>query len=106
MRLLRLAAMVFAIVGGYLALPGAASAAPLGAGALPFTQAEAPLVAKAQWGHRRHWGGYGGHRRHWGGYGYRRHWGYRPVYGWGGPRFVCRWRHTPWGPRRVCWRRW
>ena len=105
MRLLRLAAMVFAIVGGYLALPGSASAAPLGAGALPFLHDEAPLVEKVQWGHRRHWGGYG-HRRHWGGYGYRRHWGYRPVYRWGGPRLVCRWRHTPWGPRRVCWRRW
>ena len=100
MRLLRLAAIILALAGGSLALPGLASAAPLGAGALPFTQAEAPLVAKAQWGHRRHWGGYGGYRRHWGGY------GYRPVYGWGGPRFVCRWRHTPWGPRRVCWRRW
>jgi hypothetical protein len=105
MRLLRLAAMVFAVVGGYLALPGAASAAPVGAGALPLAQAETPLVEQVQWGHRRHWGGYG-HRRHWGGYGYRRHWGYRPVYGWGGPRLVCRLRYTPWGPRRVCWRRW
>src|SRR5215203_3932395 len=105
MRVLRLAAMIFAIVGGYLALPGPASAAPLGAGALPFAQAEAPLVAKAQWGYRRGWGGrgygYGGYRRGWGGYGYR-----RPIYGYGGPRLVCRWRPTPWGPRRVCWRRW
>jgi hypothetical protein len=105
--------MVFAIVGGYLALPGAALAAPVGAGALPFVQDEAPLVAKAQWRHRHYGGyrGYGGYRRHWGGYGYRRHygyrpWGYRPVYGWGGPRLVCRWRYTPYGPRRVCWRRW
>jgi hypothetical protein len=120
MRVLRLAAMIFAIVGGYLALPGLASAAPLGAGALPFAQAEAPLVAKAQWGHRRGWGGrgygygygrgWGGYRRGWGGYGYRRpiygHGYRRPVYGWGGPRLVCRWRPTPWGPRRVCWRRW
>jgi len=88
MRVLRLAAMIVAIVGGYLALPGPASAAPLGAGALPFAQTEAPLVTKAQWGHRR-------------GYGYR-----RPVYGWGGPRLVCRWRPSPWGPRQVCWRRW
>ncbi len=115
MRVLRLAAMIFAIVGGYLALPGPASAAPLGAGALPFVQTEAPLVAKAQWGYRRGYGyrGYGyrgyGYRRPVYGYGYRRHWrgyGYRPVYGWGGPRVVCRWRATPWGPRRVCWRRW
>src|SRR3954469_19206298 len=68
MRVLRLAAMIFAIVGGYLALPGPASAAPLGAGALPFVQTEAPLVAKAQWGYRR---GYGYGR----GYGYRRGWG-------------------------------
>ena len=121
MRVLRLAAMIFAIVGGYLALPGPASAAPLGAGALPFAQTEAPLVAKAQYrrgyggrgyGYRRGYGygrGYG-YRRGWGGYGYRRPiygYGYRrPVYGWGGPRLVCRWRPTPWGPRRVCWRRW
>ena len=87
MRFLRLAATILAVVGGYLALPGPAAAAPLGPGALPLAQAETPLVAKAQWGHRRHWG-------------------YRPVYGWGGPRLVCRWRYTPWGPRRVCWRRW
>ena len=119
MRVLRLAAMIFAIVGGYLALPGPASAAPLGAGALPFAQAEAPLVAKAQWGHRRGWmagaamataAAGAAYRRGWGGYGYRRPiygYGYRrPVYGWGGPRLVCRWRPTPWGPRRVCWRRW
>jgi hypothetical protein len=125
MRVLRLAAMIVAIVGGYLALPGPASAAPLGAGALPFAQTEAPLVTKAQWGHRRGYGhrGYGhrgyGHRgwggrgyghRGWGGYGHRRHWGgygyRRPVYGWGGPRLVCRWRPSPWGPRQVCWRRW
>ena len=61
MRVLRLAAMIVAIVGGYLALPGPASAAPLGAGALPFAQTEAPLVTKAQWGHRRGYGhrGYG-----------------------------------------------
>lgn len=26
----------------------------------------------------------------------------RPV----GPRVVCRWRSTPWGPERVCRRRW
>ncbi|MFL5183159.1 MAG: hypothetical protein ACJ8CQ_21855 [Microvirga sp.] len=109
MRVLRLAAMIFAIVGGYLALPGPASAAPLGAGALPFVQTEAPLVAKAQWGYRRGYGygrGYG-YRRGWGGYGYRRPiygYGYRrPVYGWGGPGLVCRWRPSPWGPRRVCW---
>ena len=64
MRVLRLAAMIVAIVGGYLALPGPASAAPLGAGALPFAQTEAPLVTKAQWGHRRGYGHRGyGHRR-------------------------------------------
>jgi hypothetical protein len=123
MRVLRLAAMIVAIVGGYLALPGPASAAPLGAGALPFAQTEAPLVAKAQYrrgyggrgyggrgyGYRRGYGygrGYG-YRRGWGGYGYRRPiygYGYRrPVYGWGGAGLVCRWRPSPWGPRRVCW---
>ena len=109
MRLLKVAAMVLGIMGGYLGLQsGPASATPFNPGVTPLAQAETPLVAKAQWGHRRGWGG--GHRRGWGGgYGYRRHWGgygYRPVYGWGGPRFVCRWRDTPWGPRRVCWRRW
>ncbi len=111
MRLLRLAAMILAIVGGYLALPGgSASAAPIGAGALPFAQSAGnPLVSKAQWGYRRGYYrpyrayGYRPYRRYGYGYGY----GYRrPVYGYGGPRLVCRWRPSPWGPRRVCFRRW
>ena len=98
MRVLKVAAMVLGIVGGYLGLASApASAAPFGTGAAPLAQLETPLVAKAQWGYRR----YGYYRP------YRRYWGPRyGYYGWGGPRFVCRWRYTPWGPRRVCWRRW
>jgi hypothetical protein len=106
MRVLKVAAMVLGIMGGYLGLASApASAAPFGTGAAPLAQLETPLVAQAQWGHR---GWHGGYRRGWGGYGYRRHWGgpRYGYYGWGGPRFVCRWRPTPWGPRRVCFRRW
>ncbi|HKH34361.1 MAG TPA: hypothetical protein VKA80_09420 [Beijerinckiaceae bacterium] len=127
MRILRSAAMAFAIVGGFLALPnGPASAAPIGAGALPLAQeAGNPLIAKAGWRHRgfhhrHHWRPYrhGFYRHHWRPhrhYGFYRPYRHRPVYGigwgyrpvvWGGPRLVCRWRPGPWGPRQVCWRRW
>ena len=110
MRMLRLAAMVLAILGGYLALPGgSASAAPIGAGALPLAQeAGNPLVEQAGWRRRHFYRPY--YRPYRYGYyrPYRRYWGpryvVRPVY-WG-PRLACRWRYTPWGPRRVCWRRW
>ena len=107
MRVLKVAAMVLGIMGGYLGLASApASAAPFGTGAAPLAQLETPLVAKAQWGYRRGWHGGYGYRRHWGGYGYYRPYRRYGYYGWGGPRFVCRWRPSPWGPRRVCWRRW
>jgi hypothetical protein len=106
MRFLKVAAMVLGIMGGYLGLSSApASATPFSAGAAPLAQLETPLVAQAQWGHRHGWGG--GYRRGWGGYGYRRPWrGGYGYYGYGGPRLVCRWRPSPWGPRRVCFRRW
>jgi hypothetical protein len=75
-----------AILGGAMTLSGAASAAPVSASGLAAGTASA-LVDTVQWGY--------GHRRHWRGRG----WGYRPP-------VVCRVRYTPWGPRRVCFRRW
>jgi hypothetical protein len=128
MHVLRLAAMILAIIGGFTALSNRpAAAVPIGAGAMPLAAAsDNPLVEKAGWRHRHH----GFHRHHWRphlhhGF-YRHHWRpyrhvgfyrpyrFRPVYGvgWGyrpvawGPRLVCRWRPSPWGPRQVCWRGW
>ncbi len=118
MRFFRLAALVFAIVGGSLAVSaGSVSATPLSAGSLGTGAAQAGdgLIAHVQWGHRgyrhyrpvRRYGYYRPVRR----YGYyrpmRRY--YRPYrhyrpYGFR-PRVVCRMRFTPWGPRRVCFRR-
>jgi hypothetical protein len=105
MRFLRTAALVAAMVGGSLALAGApASAAPMPASSAPAVAGtmDDGLVTQVQSGFSRH-------RGHGYGYGYRRgpRWGYGgPRYGWGGPRLVCRIRYTPWGPRRVCFRRW
>jgi hypothetical protein len=125
MRTLRLAATVFAIVGGCLALPnGPASAAPIGAGALPLAQEVGnPLVEKAGWRHRHfyhrhHWRPYrhhGFYRHHWRPYrhyGFYRPWRYRPVYGFYRPYryrpvYGFGWGVRPvvWGPRVVCrWR--
>ena len=88
-----------ALIGGGLAA-GSASAAPVPAGVASAAAAAAP-VETVQWG----WG-YG---PRYGYYGPRRYWG--PRYGFYGPRrfygppVVCRFRPTPWGPRRVCFRR-
>lgn len=97
MRGLRLLAMIVAIVGGYLALSGAAAvAAPLVAGSAAATASDNAIVAKA---YHRYW-----HRP------YRAYWPYRrfrPVYVYPRrPRVICRIRYTPWGQRRVCVRRW
>ena len=102
MRILRLAAVVAAIIGGSMALSGGSlSAAPIGAGALPLAQAaDNPLVEKAQWRRRGYYRGYRPYRRY-----YRPRY-YRPYGFYGRPRVVCRIRYTPWGPRRVCFRRW
>jgi hypothetical protein len=99
MHLLRLAAIILAITGGYLALSGGSvSATPLGAGALAAHTAESPLLHKAQY--RRHY-------RHHRAYRHYRPWRpvYRPIYR-PRPRVVCRIRYGRRGPRQVCVRRW
>jgi hypothetical protein len=89
----RLAAAA-AILGGAVALSGAASASPVpatgGLSAAPASQ----LVETVQY-----WGP---------GYGPRPFYGPRPGWRRGGaygPPVVCRFRPSPWGPRRVCFRR-
>lgn len=109
MRVLKIAAMALGIVGGTLA--GPASAAPLGAGALPLAQeAQSPLVHRTQWGHhRRHHGHHRRHYRHHGHHGYhhRPHWRHHyrprhfPIYGHHRP-VRCWIAYTHWGPRKVC----
>ena len=109
MRIMRLAAMAVALIAGSMALPaGPASAAPVGAGALPLaTAASNPLVEPAQYYYvRRRYRPY----RYYRPYVYRRPI-YRPYYGYYRPRVyrprvACAVRYTAWGPRRVCWRRW
>ena len=109
MRFFRLAALAFAIVGGSLAVSaGSVSATPLSAGSLGTSAAQASegLIAQVQWGHRgyrhyrpvRRYGYYRPVRRYYRPYRHYRHYGFRP-------RVVCRVRFTPWGPRRVCFRR-
>jgi hypothetical protein len=98
MKILKTAALVAALAAGSLGLASApASATPIGAGssAAVAGAVDGGLVTAVQWG-------YG--RPH---YGYRRHYGYRPYYGrpYYRPPVVCRIRYTPWGPRRVCFRR-
>jgi hypothetical protein len=113
MRLLRTAALVAAMVGGSLALAGApASAAPMPASSAPAVAGtmDDGLLTQVQSGFSRHRGyGYGYRRGPRWGYGGPR-WGYGGPrwrgHGWGGPPLVCRVRFTPWGPRRVCFRRW
>ena len=109
MRVLRLAAMIFAIVGGYLALPRSGLRRPARRRRPALRPNRGSSRGESPVGYRRGYGygrGYG-YRRGWVGWGYRRPiygYGYRrPVYGWGGPGLVCRWRPSPWGPRRVCW---
>jgi hypothetical protein len=104
MRFLKTAALVAAMAAGALGLASApASATPIGAassGAVAGALDDG-LITEVQQGFTpryRHRGyGYRGY-----GYGrpyYRpRVWGYRPP-------VVCRIRYTPWGPRRVCFRR-
>jgi hypothetical protein len=119
MRLLRIAALMGAIVGGALSASGGAAASPFAAGAIPAAQAETPFVTKVWHQGRPH---YGPPRR----YGPRRYYGqrsyrpYRPAYGPGygyrpRPRIVCRVRYqtvrTAYGrlirrPVEVCRRRW
>jgi hypothetical protein len=96
MRFLKTAALVAALAAGTLGLASApASATPIGAGssAAVAGAVDDGLVTQVQQGftprHRYRSRGYG--------YGYG-----RPYYR---PRVVCRIRYTPWGPRRVCFRR-
>jgi hypothetical protein len=91
---LRSLAAAAVVIGGAVALSGAASAAPVTASVLAASTPASGLVDTVQY-----WGPHPG---------YRRHWGPRPY--WGGPRrfgppVVCRFRPSPWGPRRVCFRR-
>jgi hypothetical protein len=82
-----------AILAGALALSGAAQAAPVSAsGSLAPAAASQPIETVQYWGP---------------GYGPRPFYGPRPGWrrGYYGPPVVCRFRPTPWGPRRVCFRR-
>ena len=91
-----------AIVGTALVGGASAQAAPVGAAAsAPLAAAGAPIET-VQWGY-----GYG---PGYGFYGPRPYYGPGPGYGYYGPRrygppVVCRFRPSPWGPRRVCFRR-
>jgi hypothetical protein len=97
MQALRLLTMIVAIMGGYLALSAAtARATPLVAGSAARIASDNGIIAKA---YHRYW-----HRPYRAYRPYRR---FRPVYVYPRrPRVVCRIRYTPWGPRRVCVRRW
>lgn len=101
MQLVRILAVIGAIVGGYWTLSSApASAAALGSGAsaqaaVPGAAPEAYMQYRRS---RRHYVPYRAYRRVYRPYRY-----YRP--GYYRPRVVCRVRYTPWGPRRVCFRR-
>jgi hypothetical protein len=102
MRILKTAALVAALAAGSLGLASApASATPIGAGssAALAGAVDGGLVTAVQWGHGR---GHYGYRPHYRGYGYGRPYYGRPYYR---ARVVCRIRYTPWGPRRVCFRR-
>ena len=113
MNALRSLALAVGLVGGSLALTGAASAAPVAAGLGAATAPAAPVEqAQVYFGFGAGPGYYGGP-----GYGYyggpRRYYGaYGPGYGYYGgprryrPRIVCRVRYTPYGPREICRRRW
>jgi hypothetical protein len=93
---LRLLAIAAAVMGGYLAVAGApASAAPVGWGFPAATAASGPAESYMQY--RRYRPYYAPRRA------YRPYRYYRPRYY--RPRVVCRVRYTPWGPRRVCYRR-
>jgi hypothetical protein len=79
----------------------AAGPVPIGIGAAPQSLAAEGLVTPVRWV----CGPYGrcvwrGGPRGWRGGGY-----YGPPRRFYRPRVVCRWRPSPWGPRRVCWRR-
>jgi hypothetical protein len=110
MRILKTAALVAAMAVGALGLASApASATPIGAGssAAVAGAVDDGLLTQVQQGFtpRYRYRGYGGYR---GGYGGYRGYGYgRPYYGrsYYRPRVVCRIRYTPWGPRRICFRR-
>jgi hypothetical protein len=82
-------AVAAAMLGGAVALSTSASAAPVSASGLATPAPTSSLVETVQY-----WGPGPYHRRGWGG---PRRWG---------PPVVCRWRPSPWGPRRVCFRRW
>ena len=101
MRFLKTAALVAALAAGTLGLASApASATPIGAGssAAIAGAVDDGLVTQVQQGftprYRYRPRGYT--------YGYGRPYYARPYYR---PRVVCRIRYTPWGPRRVCFRR-
>jgi hypothetical protein len=96
MRFPRLLAIAVA-AGGYLAFAGSpASAAPAGPGSPPVAlETSGPAESYMQYRRYRH--RYYAPRR------YRPYRSFRrPYYR---PRVVCRVRYTPWGPRRVCYRR-
>lgn len=90
-------AVAVAIAGGAMGLAGPASAAPVGTGATVAGSAAGAPVEPVQYGY-----GYGGPRYGYGGPGYGGgYYGRRRF----GPPVVCRFRPTPYGPRRVCFRR-
>ena len=102
MQFLKTAAVLAALAAGALGMASApASATPLSAGAASAlaTEVDEGLVTQVQSGftprHRRYH-----HRR---GYGPR--YRYVPRHYYHRPRVVCRTELTPWGPRRVCYRR-
>jgi hypothetical protein len=86
MRNLKVLAVAAAVLGGAVTLSGAASAAPVAAGGIDAGHTLAEPV--------QYWGPGYGHRRPY--YGRRGYWR---------PPVVCRFRPSPWGPRRVCFRR-
>lgn len=103
MRFLKTAALAAALAAGTLGLASApASATPIGAGSAAavagamddglVTQVQQGFIPRNRYGARGYYG--------------RRYYG-RPYYArpYFRPRVVCRIRYTPWGPRRVCFRR-
>ncbi len=104
MHRLRQIAAAAAMLGGALLASGSASAAPIPPAGIEAAQASTPLVESVQY--------YGyGPRPFYGPppfYGPRRFYHPRPYYRrrpFYGPPVVCRFRPTPFGPRRVCFRR-
>lgn len=104
MSFLKTAALAAALAAGTLGLPSApASATPIAAGssAAVAGAVDDGLLTQVQQGFNPR------HRYRPRGYGYGRPYYGRPYYGrpYYRPRVVCQIRYTPYGPRRVCFRR-